>query len=141
MNSPGVGPALSTNCLLLQQATIILPRLSKRPGAAASVERRSLLQAASRVPIVLDLADEARPQVPAATKPLPGPADTPLFPAPATPGAASVAFMGLQVAKPAQRGAGVRLVRQPKGRLMAAKTVIPVEQAAEPQAVDAGPEV
>jgi hypothetical protein len=42
----------------------------------------------------------------------------------------------LQVAEPAQRGAGVSLVREPKGYLMVAEAIVTIEQAGELQAMD-----
>ena len=92
-------------------------------------------------PIALDLAKKARPQIAAPAQPLPAPYSTPFFPTPTAPGAAPVAFMCLQVTEPAQRGAGMRLMRQTKWRLMATKAVVAIEQAGNAKALDARPEI
>jgi hypothetical protein len=49
--------------------------------------------------------------------------------------------MRLQVGEPAQGGAGVGLVREAEGRLVAAEAVVAVEQGGQPQAMDARPEI
>jgi hypothetical protein len=49
--------------------------------------------------------------------------------------------MRLQVAEPAQGGDGEGFVREAEGRLMAAETVVAVEQGRQSKAVNAGPEV
>src|SRR6267142_2289802 len=91
--------------------------------------------------IAFDLADEARPEIAPPAEPVPPLPGVPRLPANGGPRPPPVAFMRLQVAEPAQGGKGVGFVRQAEGRLMAAETVVAVEQGSQPKAVNAGPEV
>ena len=49
--------------------------------------------------------------------------------------------MRLEVDQPAHRGEGVRLVLEAERRLVAAKPVVAIEQAGEPEPMDAGPKI
>src|SRR6266446_9166826 len=91
--------------------------------------------------IAFDLADEARPKIAPPAEPVAPLPGVPGVPANGGPRPPPVAFMRLQVAEPAQGGDGVGFVREAEGRLMAAETVVAVEQSGQPQAVDAGPEI
>jgi hypothetical protein len=53
----------------------------------------------------------------------------------------SIAFVGLQVGKPAQGCDGMSLVREPEGHLVPAETVIAIEQSDKAKATDASPKV
>jgi hypothetical protein len=49
--------------------------------------------------------------------------------------------MGLQVGEPTEGGKGVGLVGEAEGGFVAAETIVAVEPAGQPEAVDYGPEI